>query len=238
MIVSHLMHLRTIAGLVGILLVAIVAAIMLAGPAAAHCDQVPLHHHCDGGDTGTDEAATFAVVVLGDIDRNGSFTATQDIGKNESQISFGNSGHGEFIDLDMAGFVGKNPDPDWDKCFAAGEFKVVGGVSADKNDPGFGWAGFWFMASSTDPTTDIWYHLAVKPVTIGAPVPAADPPAVWPDWLPAEGQTVTVTGGPWKMQHSGGPGRKVACTGDGMEGTVGDGTLHFEIKIKPTSRLG
>jgi len=180
MIVSHLMRLRTIAGLGALLTVVILAGVMIAGPAAAHCEGVS-HHHCDGGDTRGSEPAIFDVVLLGDIDSNGSFTATQDIGKNQSQISFGNSGAGEIIDLDMAGFVGINATSSgWnlDRCFAGSGFKFTGStmqVVADKNDPDTGSAGFWFTAKGADRTTDVKYHLRVTRVTI-------DPPdgAIWP----------------------------------------------------------
>ena len=45
-------------------------------------------------------------------------------------------------------------------------------------------------------------------------------------WLPDVGETVAITGGPWDMRLSGGPGKRVACLGEGM----GD-TLDFTIDI-------
>jgi len=225
MIVSHLMHLRTIAGLGGILLVAIMAAVMLAGPAAAHC---PSHHHCDGGDkdTGGGEAATFEITISGDL--GGNVTTTNANINGKESLIHNNPEIGENLELDMGVFLGNNATSSgWDltKCFAGSDFKFTGSavqVVADKNDTGFGSAGFWFTAKGDDGTTDIKYQLAVTLVTI-------DPADGWPYWLPAVNATSTVTGGPWEMRHSNGPGKKIACTGEGTGET--EGPLDFAIVI-------
>ena len=67
-----------------------------------------------------------------------------------------------------------------------------------------------------------------------------EPPteAIWPYWHPAEVNDIatvtTVSGAPWEVSTTNGPGKKIACTG---EGTTGDGTgetLEFTIVITRT----
>ena len=208
-----------------LLTVAVLAAVMMAGPAAAHC---PSHHHCDGGDTGTNEAATFTVDVS--VDLLGSVTFNMTVNGNESSIQTRGTGDppAEHLTLNMAGFLDNVGLPDeWDQCFADSSFEGVLQVSADKNDPG---TGFWFTAEDNDATTEteIKYQLAVTLVTIER-LDGADWGAVWPHWLPDVDDTVIVTGGPWEMLKGNGPGRKVACTGEG----TGE-TLDFTILVTRT----
>ena len=224
-------RIRRIAGLGGLVIVAALIAAVLAGPVAAHPGK--------GGhkDNGTNEAATFTFDVSRDI--VGNVTVTKTVSKNQSAINIGVEdpvlvrNMDGFLVVHNVGLTG------WKTCFA-GPFTGSGvQVSADKNDPGFGWAGFWFSAEDKDGKIDIWYHLAVTRVKIEPLDPAG---AVWPYWLPALNETATVTtvpGAPWKLQHSGGPGRKLACKGEGTtgEGTTGDGTgetLHFTILVTRT----
>ena len=231
MIVSHLMRLRRIAGLGALLTVVVLAGVMMAGPATAHhCKgSHPTQPPCDEGDRGTNEAATFRMDVLEDL--AGSITVIRAINGKESSIQ-NVPENGEELELNMTGFFGENADlTGRNQCFAGGTFSGALQVSADKNDPGTGWAGFWFTAKGND-GTEVKYHLSVTPVTI-------EPPdgAVWPYWLPDVDETATVTtlahgfGGSWEMQHSGGPGRKVACTGDGATGQRLGDTLAFVIEI-------
>ena len=235
MIVSHLMHLRTIAGLGGILLVAIMVAVMLAGSAGAHHRDG--HEKGGGNDTGGGDTATFVITVSGDLGGNVT-AATGNFNGKESGVQ-NNPPEGEILALSVTGFLVRNGGTEWNKCFGDGPFAdAIVAVSADKNDPGFGSAAFWFTAKDKDGITDIWYNLWATHVAI-------DPPdgAVWPYWLPDVGQTVIVAtkaGEPWNLKHANGPGRKVACTGDGTtgEGATGGGLndkLHFVITIERIS---
>ena len=231
MTVPNWIRLRRITGLGALLMLALLAAAMMAGPAVAH--HGPGHDGGPpGGDKGTNEAATFTFGVSDDI--VGSVKVTKTVSKNQSGIHTG--GVGADLKLNMSVFVGKNATStagvsgaDWDNCFAGGPFSGNLAVEADKKDPGTGWVSFWFAAKGKDGTTEIWYNLAVTRVEI-EPLPA-----VWPYWLPAVGDTVTVTtkaGEPWKLQHNAGPGKKVACTGDGTTGKGTNDTLDFVIAIK------
>jgi len=226
MTVPNWIRLRRITGLGALLMLALLAAAMMAGPTAAH-HRVGHDPGPGGGDRGTNEAATFKITVSGDL--GGNVTTTKAINGKESSIH-NNPPDGEDLELDMGVFLGNNATSSgWDllqrnQCFAGSGFKFTGSVvqvSADKNDPETGSVSFYFLAKGKDGTTEIWYLLAVTPVTIKPP-DGAD----WPYWLPALNETATVTGGPWEMSHSGGPGKKVACTGEG----TGD-TLSFVIEI-------
>ena len=215
----------------GLVIVAALIAVVLAGSATAHRCKGAHASRC-AGEAGT---PTFKITVSGDL--GGNVTTTQAQGP-ESGIH-NNPPVGEDLELDMAGFIGHNDGTEWNTCFddGSGGNQFSGStvqVAADKDDPGTGRAGFFFTANGTD-GTEVKYHLAVTPVEI--PQPAL--PAVWPNWLPdIVGQTVTVTtvtDGAWELQHSNGPGRKVACT---VNGTTGEGTgetLHFTIAIKRIS---
>ena len=226
MTVSHLMHLRRIAGLGGLVIVAVLTAVLLAGPVAAHHGK---GGHA-GGDKGTNEAATFTFDVSGDL--VGNVTVTKTVNANESLIHTGEPGGADLV-LDMGSFLGENAGQSgWDGCFAQRSFSGVLQIVADKNDSGDGRSGFWFMAKGTDGTTDVKYGLSVTLVTIKPP-----PAAVWPYWLPVVGETATVTtvtGAAWKMNTSNGPGKKVACTGDGTTGGGTGDTLDFTITITRT----
>ena len=221
-------RIRRIAGLGGLVIVATLIAAVLAGPTAAHHGK---GGHA-GGDEGTNETATFTFVVSGDL--IGSVTTTIPSINGKERAIGNNPEIGEDLELDMGVFLGNNANSSgWDleKCFAGSEFKFTGsgvGVIADRKNPGDGRSGFWFTAKGTDGTTDVQYKLAG--ISVDIPLPA-----VWPYWLPDVGQTVTVAtkvGEPWEMSTTNGPGKSVACTG---EGTTGDGTaggaLHFEIAI-------
>ena len=225
---------RRITGLGALLMLAMMSAGLLAGPVAAH--HCKGSHDFDGcvvgGGTGGVETATFEMDASGNL--VGSVEVTQKA--NVQSIIHNIPQAGEVFELDMAGFFAKNTStrPDWDECFAGdGTFSVEGGVIAEKNDTNTGQAGFHFTAKGTDGTTDVKYKLVVTFVTIEPPSEA-----IWPNWLPALNETATVTtvpGAPWEVSTTNGPGKKVACTGDGTTGKGTDDTLDFAIAIERIS---
>ena len=123
MTIPKWIRLRRISGLGGLLVVAVMAAVMMVGPASAHHGK---GGHA-GGDKGTNETAKFTFVVSGDL--AGNVTTTQALGR-ESGIHI-KPQVGEVLKLNMAGFLYKNvgrPDlTGWGKCFAGGTFAVEGG---------------------------------------------------------------------------------------------------------------
>ena len=234
MTIPQWIRVRRITGLAGLLVVAVMAAVMMAGPAVA------LHRGGHdggpgGGDEGTNETATFAVVVSGDL--AGNVTTTQ---KNGQVSGIHNIPElGEVLELSMAGFFAKVVGRDgWANCFARGTYSVEGGVIADKNVPGTGKASFHFTALGTDGTTEVKYALAVRFVEIESPSEA-----VWPDWLPGLNESATVTtvdGASWEMKTTNGPGKKVACTGGGGHGEEdwGHAGLHNRSHPYKLTRVG
>ena len=223
MTIPKWIRLRRITGLGGLLVVAVMAAVMMAGPAVAH-HRAGHDGGPGGGDTGTNEAATFTFVVSGDL--AGNVTTTQRHGEsgihNIPEL-------GEVLELNMAGFFAKVSLDGWGNCFVGGTFSVEGAVLADKNVPNTGKAGFHFTALGTDGTTEVKYKLVVTLVTIEPP-----PEAIWPNWLPALNETATVTtvpGAPWEVSTTNGPGKKLACTGEGTTGKGTGDTLDFTIVV-------
>ena len=178
------------------------AAVMMAGPAGAH------HRDWHGpvGPVEGNETATFEFDVSGDLVGIVTFTRT-DLNGKESLIH-NIPPAGEILLLDMSAFLGEGSLPDsWDVCFAGGSFSGTLQIAADRNNPGTGSIEFWFTAFGDDGTPDVDYHLPMSA--------QIEDTGNWPYWLPADGESRTVTGGSWEMGHTGGPGRTVACTGDG-----------------------
>ncbi len=75
------------------------------------------------------------------------------------------------------------------------------------SDPVNATVGFWFTANGKDGTPDINYVLQFDGVIAGE---------TWP----AVGGSSTITGGPFTLEHSSGPGNKVACTDTGSLNSV------------------
>ena len=203
MIVSHLMRLRRIARIGALLTVAVLAAVMMAGPAEAHHRD---WHGGGGGPVEDNETATFTFDVSSDLVGNVTFNRTNINGKESSIHNIPPAG--EDLLLEMSGFLGEVSLPaSWDVCFAGGSFLVTLQITADRKNPGTGSIEFWFTAFGNDETPDVDYHLPMSA--------QIEDTGNWPYWLPADGESRTVTGGSWEMGHTGGPGRTVACTGDG-----------------------
>ena len=201
-----------------LLTVAVLAAVMMAGPAEAHHRD---WHGGGGGPVEDNETATFTFDVSGDLDGNVTFTRTN-INRKESSIH-NVPPDGEFLELNMTGFLGNvGALPGWNECFAGGSFSGALQILADRNNPGTGSIDIWFTALGTDGTSGVDYRLSISA--------QIEDTGNWPYWLPADvGDSATVTGGSWEMRHGNGPGKKIACTGEGTTQT-----LDFTILVTRT----
>ena len=214
------MRLRRMSGLGVLLMVAVLAAVMMAGPAGATHKNGAEHGGGAPGTTRGKDTLTFKIMVSGDLAGTAFVTGTFPGG--------GTTIHTERdMVLDMTVFfLGKNADrPGWKQCFDADSFTGLLHISPNKNGPGDSQVNFSFTARDKLGVADVDYWFKA----VGRITDTDD----WPYWLPGPGLSNTVTGGSWEV-HSGGADKKVACKGEGLEGE-GPGTLSFEILVTRTA---
>lgn len=174
-----------------LLTAAVLAAVMMAGPAGAH--------HGSGHGRGN-ETATFDVTASGDVSFVG--VGEDPPGANSSQVHL----HDENTPTANLSFFFDKFDGDGANCFSTSTPANM--LIGRRDTDGVAVVAYRFDALDKDGgTTGIRYVLLMTGTFDG-------------DFPPALNDTSTLTLDRWEMGHSGGPGKKVACTGEGDFGTV------------------